>query len=61
MGSLENSGPLIDGATEAVKKTIKQECGLLGAMVEPMTASLISPMASSSKQSVLSSLINAIT
>ena len=52
--SLEDSGVLIDGATETAKHEIKkQEDGFLGAMMTTMAASLIQP--------VVSSLINAIS
>ena len=52
--SLEDSGVLIDGATETAKHEIKkQEDGSLGAMMATMAASLIQP--------VVSSLINAIS
>ena len=55
--SLKNSGLLIDGATKAVKHEMKkQEGGFLVAMVAPMVASLIAPMAFSLMQSVDSSL-----
>ena len=55
--SLKNSGLLIDGATKAVKHEMKkQECGFLVAMIAPMVASLIAPMAFSLMQSVDSSL-----
>ena len=59
--SLENSGLLIDDATETVKHEIKQEGGFLDAMMAPMAASLKAPMASSLTKPVDSSLINAIT
>ena len=53
--SLENSGLLIDGATETVKHEIKkQEHRFLGAMMGLMAASLIAPMASSLKEPVVS-------
>ena len=59
--SLEHSGLVIDGATEIVKHEIKkQKSGFLGGMMEPMAASLIASMVSSSIQHVASSLINAI-
>ena len=46
--SLDKSGLLIDVSTETVKHEIKkQEGGFLGAMMAPMTASMIAPMASS--------------
>ena len=46
--SLEKSGLLIDVSTETVKHEIKkQEGGFLGAMMAPMTASVIVPRASS--------------
>ena len=60
--SLENSGLLIDGASETVKYEIKNQKGrFLPAMMALMAASLIAPMASSLIQPVASSLINAMT
>ena len=45
--SLKNSDILIDRVSETVKHEIKkQESGFLGAMMLPMAASLIAPMAS---------------
>ena len=59
--SLEDSGLLVDGATETVKHEIKkQEGGFLGAMTPHIDASLIAPTASSLIQPVTSPLINAI-
>ena len=59
---LEKSGLLIDEGNETVKHEIKkQEGGFLGAVVAPMTASLIVPVASLLVQLVASSLINAIS
>ena len=44
VASLEKSGLLIDGATETVKHEIKkQKGGFIGAIMAPMTASLIAP------------------
>ena len=46
--SLEDSGLIIGGATEAVKHEIKnQEGGFLGALSAPLVASLVEPMVSS--------------
>ena len=44
--SLGKSDLLIDGATETVKHEIKKEGGFLGAMMAPVAASFIAPMAS---------------
>ena len=44
--SLGKSDLLIDGATETVKHEIKKERGFLGAMMAPVAASFIAPMAS---------------
>ena len=56
--SLENSGLLIDGATETVKHELKKQEGwFLGVIA----ASLIAPMASSLIEPVISTLINTIT
>ena len=45
---LEDSGILIDGATESVKDEIKkQEGGFLGALLAPLAASLVQPVISS--------------
>ena len=45
---LEDSGILIDGATESVKDEIKkQEGGFLGALLPPLAASLVQPVISS--------------
>ena len=41
--SLDDSGLLIDGATETVKHEIKKEVGFLGAMMAPMAASFKHP------------------
>ena len=59
--SLEKSGLLLDGANETVKHKIKKQGGFLGAMMEPMAASVIAPMASLLIQPVASSLINVVT
>ena len=46
--SLENSGKLIDGVTEAVKHEIKkQEGGFLRALLAPLAASVVQPVISS--------------
>ena len=46
--SLENSGVLIDGVTEAVKYEIKKlECLFISALLPPMAASLVQPLISS--------------
>ena len=43
--SLKDSGVLIDGVTETVKHEIKkQEGSFLGALLAPLTASLVQPM-----------------
>ena len=58
----EDSGLLIDGATERVKHQIKKkEGGFLGAMMACMFASLIPTKFSSLTESVASSLINAVS
>ena len=45
---LEDSGILIDGATESVKDEIKkQEGGFLGALLPPLADSLVQPVISS--------------
>ena len=60
--SLERSGLLIHGATETVKREIKeQDSRFLGAMMAPMAASLIARKASSLVKPVASSRINAIS
>ena len=60
--SLEKSGLLIDGASETVKHDIKkQKRRFLPAMMAPVDASWISPMASLLVQPIASSLINFIT
>ena len=60
--SLENSGLLIDGATETVEhKTKNQKGRFLGAMMAPMDVSLIAPMASLLIKPTTSSFINAIS
>ena len=60
--SLENSGLLNDGASKTVKHEIKrQEGGFHGAMMAPMTASLIAPMVLLLIHHIASSPINAIT
>ena len=58
---LEDSGLLIDSATERVKHEIKKEGGFHGATMASMAASLIVPTASSLIQPVASSLVNAIS
>ena len=46
--SLQDSGVLIDGVTEAVKHEIKkQEHGFLGALLAPLAALLVEPVISS--------------
>ena len=46
--SLEDSGAVIDGVTEAVKHELKkQEGGFLGALLVPLAASLVQPVISS--------------
>ena len=46
--SLEDSGVLIDGVTETVKREIKKEVsGFLGALLAPLPASLVQPVISS--------------
>ena len=43
--SLEDSGAVIDGVTEAVKHELKkQEGGFLGALLVPLAASLVQPV-----------------
>ena len=60
--SLENSGLLIDGASETVKHEIKKQDGrFLPAMMALMTASLIASLASELIQLVASSLTNVKT
>ena len=60
--SLENSGLLIDGTSGIIRHKIKkQEGGFLGAMMTPLTASLIAFIISSLIQPVVSSLINTIS
>ena len=60
--SLEESGLLVDGATETVKHEIKkQEGGLLDTIMAPMVASLIETMDSWLTQPVASLLVNAIS
>ena len=57
---LEKSGLLTDGAIETVKHEMKKQEGrFLRAIMTPMFASLIAPMASSLTQPVVS--LNAIT
>ena len=51
--SPEELGPLINGVSETLRYEMKKEVGFLGAMMTPIAASLIAPMASS--------LINAIS
>ena len=52
--SLENSGILIDGASETVKyETKRQEGGFFPATITPVAASLVAPMASSLINNVL--------
>ena len=59
---LEDSGLLIDGASETVKYEIKtQEGGFLSAVIAPMTALMIVSVTYSFKQPVAFSLINAIS
>ena len=59
--SLENSGLLIDGTYGTIRHEIKkQEGGFLGAMMTPLTASLIVFITSSLIQPVVSWLINTI-
>ena len=59
--SLEKSHLLIDGATETVKFEIKKwEDRFLGAVMSPVAALLIAPMAFSLVQPATSSLINGI-
>ena len=46
--SLEDSGVLIDGVTETVKREIKKEVsGFHGALLAPLPASLVQPVISS--------------
>ena len=46
--SLEDSGVLIDGVSEVVKhETKKQEGKFLGALLAPLTASIVQPVISS--------------
>ena len=46
--SLEDSGVLIDGATETVKDEIKKQAGgFLRALLAPLPASLVQPVISS--------------
>ena len=46
--SLEDSGILIDGVTEAVKHELKkQEGGFLGALLAPLDVSMVQPVISS--------------
>ena len=46
--SLEDSGILIDGATETVKHEIKKQEGrFFGALLAPLAASLVQPVISS--------------
>ena len=46
--SLEDSGVLVDGVTETVKREIKKpEGGFLGALLAPLAASLVQPVISS--------------
>ena len=60
--SLEKSGLLIDDATETVKHEIKkQDIRFRGAMMAPMVASLIEPMASLLVKPAGSSRINTIS
>ena len=60
--SLENSGLLNDGTSKTVKHEIKrQEGGFHGAMMAPMTASLIAAMVLLLIHHIASSPINAIT
>ena len=60
--SLENSGLLIDGANETVKyETKTQEGGFLGAIIAPISASMIASMDSSLIQPVASLFINAMS
>ena len=56
--SPEKSDLLIDSATETVKHIKKRKVGFLGAMMAPVTASLIATVVSSLIQPVVSSLIN---
>ena len=56
--SLEDTGLLIDGATETAEhETKKQEGGALPVLIAPMAASLIAPMAISLIKPVASSLV----
>ena len=60
--SLEKSGLLIDDATKTVKHEIKkQDSRFLRAMMAPMVASLIAPMASLLAKPAGSSRINTIS
>ena len=60
--SLEKTGLLIDGATEAVRHEIKKQEGVfLGVPIASMAASLITYTVSSLTQPISSSFINAIT
>ena len=53
MKSLENSGVLIDGVTEIVKRQIKKEEGrFLGALLVPLAVSLVPPVISSVVKSI---------
>ena len=46
--SLEDSGVLIDGVNEVVKHEIKKQEGkFLGALLAPLTASIVQPVISS--------------
>ena len=46
--SLEDSGVLIDGVSEVVKHEIKKQEGeFLGALLAPLTASIVQPVISS--------------
>ena len=60
--SLENSGLLIDGANETVKyETKTQEGGFVGAIITPISASMIASMDSSLIQPAASLFINAMS